>query len=504
VPYRGGCCHENKHFPPYGSLGASVVVHVVGPDYTSNTNGNYMELDECLRSAYDNSLRCCVEHGVTDVGIPLISTGILLGNRDPRGITDIAVSSVVGFVNRGNTGSLKNIVFYGFTNEKASMLMKSCDKYISNHNVGQFGNVAPATFATPTHPTSGPFGFIINNNNNFGVGSLGHVASTPVAQNPPNPNPFIQRPVVFSTWSGQNPPNPVAQNPPNPNPFIQRPAVLGTWSGQNPPNLVNQRPISFGTSPNVVTTPASNVPYPFNQRPVSFGTSPNVVTTPAANVPNPFNQRPISFGGVLGNIANTPAVFSPINPSNNIFGTGGRPYFAPAPPGQVMWAAATHSVGTAPQLGSPFPGQAADFNQRSNDENQFPEDATMVTAKEVSWDFFDIHIVRQKTAVSPGVIENESSVTRLQYWAKVLTDDGFADNHYNTSIAYQLKPFDMVRLSSMGNDKARKLKYLREILIDWLFHLPSPRSAYFGKADIEAQDANFRAWERSRNPSPFD
>jgi len=54
-----------------GRLSAHFVIHTVGPVWSGGSNGE----DHLLKNAYDNSLRLAVEHGVSTMAFPSISTG---------------------------------------------------------------------------------------------------------------------------------------------------------------------------------------------------------------------------------------------------------------------------------------------------------------------------------------------------------------------------------------------------------------------------------------------
>lgn len=88
-----------------GNLPARWVIHTVGPVWHGGDQGE----DECLRVAYENSLRVAVEHEVRSIAFPAISTGVYRFPRERA--AQVAYASVRDFLTKNQ---FSEVVFVSF------------------------------------------------------------------------------------------------------------------------------------------------------------------------------------------------------------------------------------------------------------------------------------------------------------------------------------------------------------------------------------------------------
>jgi len=101
-----GCTTGEAKISPGFLLPARYVIHTVGPIWGGGERGE----DRLLASCYAKSLALAVEHGLSSIAFPSISTGAY-GFPSPRA-AHIAVITVLNGIR--NTPSLKRVVFCCF------------------------------------------------------------------------------------------------------------------------------------------------------------------------------------------------------------------------------------------------------------------------------------------------------------------------------------------------------------------------------------------------------
>jgi O-acetyl-ADP-ribose deacetylase (regulator of RNase III) len=106
---QGGCKTGEAVITTGGRLPARYVIHAVGPVWNGGLNGER----ELLAAAYRNSLRLAVEHGLSTVAFPNISTGIYGFPKEKA--AEIAVATVTEFL--GEHSELKQVLFVCFDQE---------------------------------------------------------------------------------------------------------------------------------------------------------------------------------------------------------------------------------------------------------------------------------------------------------------------------------------------------------------------------------------------------
>lgn len=119
----------------YGELKVSFVVHAVGPNY--HRYDNFATPDKLLRSAYQTSLDCCQEHGVTEVAFALLSAGIFRGQRKSSQVLAIGIQAIQDWAMNKLNGpgcSLKSIILCGFTEKETNLLVKSCNRLLEHED----------------------------------------------------------------------------------------------------------------------------------------------------------------------------------------------------------------------------------------------------------------------------------------------------------------------------------------------------------------------------------
>lgn len=106
---QGGCRTGEAVITPGGNLKAKYVIHTVGPVWQEGIAGE----DRLLKNAYINSLKIAVEHKITILAFPNISTGIY---GFPKGrAAEIAVESVREFL--AVEKALKKVIFCCYDEE---------------------------------------------------------------------------------------------------------------------------------------------------------------------------------------------------------------------------------------------------------------------------------------------------------------------------------------------------------------------------------------------------
>ena len=106
---QGGCRTGEAVITTAGNLPARYVIHTVGPVWQGGTNQEAALLANCYR----NSLQLAVNHQLTTIAFPNISTGIY---GYPKGAAaEVAISTVRNFLKTNNT--LQQVFFVVFDDE---------------------------------------------------------------------------------------------------------------------------------------------------------------------------------------------------------------------------------------------------------------------------------------------------------------------------------------------------------------------------------------------------
>lgn len=108
-----GCATGEAKITPGFRLPARYVIHTVGPVWGGGERGE----DRLLASCYANSLGLAVDHGLSSVAFPAISTGIY-GFPPPRA-ANIAVTTVLNGLR--TAPSLERVVFCCFGKESQNL-----------------------------------------------------------------------------------------------------------------------------------------------------------------------------------------------------------------------------------------------------------------------------------------------------------------------------------------------------------------------------------------------
>lgn len=96
VARQGGCKTGEAVITTGGNLPAKFVIHTVGPVWN---NGKKKE-GSLLASCYQNSLKLAIEHKLSSIAFPNISTGIY--GYPKKEAAEIAVDTVSGFLKQNN------------------------------------------------------------------------------------------------------------------------------------------------------------------------------------------------------------------------------------------------------------------------------------------------------------------------------------------------------------------------------------------------------------------
>jgi len=96
-----------------GNLKARYVIHTVGPIYKDGKSGE----PELLKKAYENSLKLALDHGISSISFPSLSTGAY--GYPIEEASKIALSTVMEFLKKHKAPKLVRFVLWGEKNYKA-------------------------------------------------------------------------------------------------------------------------------------------------------------------------------------------------------------------------------------------------------------------------------------------------------------------------------------------------------------------------------------------------
>lgn len=113
----GGCRTGDAVITPGFNLKARHIIHTVGPVWHGGARGE----PELLASCYRRSLELALEHALTTVAFPAISTGIY--GYPPERAAPLAVATVRDFTT-ANPG-LREVIFCCFSAESAELHRKA-------------------------------------------------------------------------------------------------------------------------------------------------------------------------------------------------------------------------------------------------------------------------------------------------------------------------------------------------------------------------------------------
>ncbi|MEJ7740783.1 MAG: O-acetyl-ADP-ribose deacetylase [Chitinophagaceae bacterium] len=105
----GGCPPGGAVITSGGNLKAKYVIHTVGPVYRGGTANEPV----LLADAYRNSLQLAVDHGLTSIAFPNISTGIY--GYPKKEAASIAISTTKSFISQSS--SLEEVIFVCYDEE---------------------------------------------------------------------------------------------------------------------------------------------------------------------------------------------------------------------------------------------------------------------------------------------------------------------------------------------------------------------------------------------------
>ncbi|NPA38929.1 MAG: O-acetyl-ADP-ribose deacetylase [Thermodesulfobacteria bacterium] len=101
-----GCPTGNAVITGGGKLKAKFVIHAVGPVYKGGNRGEA----ELLKKTYESALKLALEHGISSISFPAISTGAY---RFPlEEAAKIAISTVIEFIKKHNSPKLVRFVLW--------------------------------------------------------------------------------------------------------------------------------------------------------------------------------------------------------------------------------------------------------------------------------------------------------------------------------------------------------------------------------------------------------
>ena len=109
VARQGGCKTGEAVITTGGNLPAKFIIHTVGPVW----NDGKKNVASLLSSCYQNSLRLAVEHKLSSIAFPNISTGIY--GYPKKEAAEIAVNTVSGFLKQNDF--LDKVYFVCFDEE---------------------------------------------------------------------------------------------------------------------------------------------------------------------------------------------------------------------------------------------------------------------------------------------------------------------------------------------------------------------------------------------------
>jgi len=122
VALQGECKTGEAVITPGGNLPARFVIHTVGPVWQGGGNRE----EEKLANCYSNSLQLAVEHKLTTVAFPNISTGIYGFPKDKA--ARIAVDTVSRFLKYNS--SVEKVIFVCFDKENYSLIGQRRDEIL--------------------------------------------------------------------------------------------------------------------------------------------------------------------------------------------------------------------------------------------------------------------------------------------------------------------------------------------------------------------------------------
>ena len=110
---QGGCKTGEAVITTGGNLKAKHVIHTVGPVW----NGGSSNEEQLLGNAYRNSLQLAVEHNISTIAFPNISTGIY--GFPKRRAAEIAIATVQQFLQSND--SIREVIFCCFDEENTNL-----------------------------------------------------------------------------------------------------------------------------------------------------------------------------------------------------------------------------------------------------------------------------------------------------------------------------------------------------------------------------------------------
>jgi len=110
---QGGCKTGEAVITSGGNLKAKHVIHTVGPVWNGGSNHE----EQLLANAYRNSLQLAVNHAISTIAFPNISTGIY--GFPKRRAAEIAIDTVQQFL-QGNE-SIREVIFCCFDEENTNL-----------------------------------------------------------------------------------------------------------------------------------------------------------------------------------------------------------------------------------------------------------------------------------------------------------------------------------------------------------------------------------------------
>lgn len=110
---QGRCATGEAVITTGGNLKAKFVIHTVGPVW----NGGNRNEDQLLTNAYTNSMSLAVQHNVSSIAFPNISTGIYHFPKERAAA--IAIRAIQQSINKGS--SIERVIFCCFDDENFSI-----------------------------------------------------------------------------------------------------------------------------------------------------------------------------------------------------------------------------------------------------------------------------------------------------------------------------------------------------------------------------------------------
>ena len=116
VAKQGGCKAGEAVITTAGNLPAKFVIHTVGPVW----NGGKKNEQELLAACYQNSLKLAIEHKLSSVAFPNISTGIYGYPKNEA--AEIAINTVSAFLEQN---SFSGVIYFVCFDEENYQLYRS-------------------------------------------------------------------------------------------------------------------------------------------------------------------------------------------------------------------------------------------------------------------------------------------------------------------------------------------------------------------------------------------